>query len=69
MDNLGVDVIIILKWIKTKHDGEDIDWTGSEQGPVASYCNQDVKFWSYMKHWEFIYYATAYQFPKMDPAP
>lgn len=59
VNNLGVDVIIILKWIKTKQDGEDIDWIGSERRPVASYCNQDVKFWSSIKHWEFIYYPTA----------
>jgi len=27
-----------------------MDWIGLEQAPVASYCNQDFKYWSSVKH-------------------
>jgi hypothetical protein len=27
-----------------------MDWIGSEQGPVGSYCNQNVRYWSSIKH-------------------
>jgi uncharacterized protein YjcR len=37
LEHPGVDGNILLKWISRKWDG-DMDWTDSEQGQVARYC-------------------------------